>query len=289
MSALLDRTPAAPAQAGGAPPAPVRLGILYWSMQIPGQVAMRTGLEAELERIQKQQAERGATRIESIIRIAGDGQEGIERQIKQMRELIALDVDLIIVQPTDNAALAKPLREANRAGIPVVAYDQYISEGKLASFLTSDNYQAGFFGGEYIASRFPADQRIKLILVEYPHVSSTVARVNGFLDALEAYEQSFEILATYKAVEPKSGAAAGAKILVDFPEPGSIDVLFTVNDGGGLAVVDALSQAGRGEVMVATNDGDGRSIANIQAGRLTVIDLREQCIVTAYQRDFVCM
>lgn len=254
-----------------------RVGILYWSMQIPGQVAMREGLEVELEAINKLRSEKQQGLIESVVRVAGDGPEGIERQIVQMHELIQMGVDLIIVQPTDNAALGKPLIAANKAGIPVVAYDQYISAGTLTSFLTSDNYQAGYLGGEYTASLFPVEQELKLVLVEYPHVSSTVARVNGYLDALAAYGQKFKILATYEAVEPISGAKAGKGILKDFPDKGSIDAVFTVNDGGGLSVVDALAGAGRDEIMVATIDGDARSIANIREGRLTAIDCAQFC------------
>lgn len=256
---------------------PFRIGILYWSMEIPGQVAMRTGLEAELAVIVKRQKDAGERGIEAIVRVAGDGTEGIERQIKQMRELVELKPDLIIVQPTDNAALAAPLLAANAAGIPVVAYDQYISAGKLESFLTSDNYQAGYLCGEYTAAQFEDAHAIQLVLVEYPHVSSTVARVNGFIDALTAYEQPFKIRATYQAVEPKSGALAGQAILKDFPRQGSIDAVFTVNDGGGLAVVDALAEAGRSEILVATIDGDSRSVENIKSGRLTQIDCAQFC------------
>ncbi len=53
-----------------------------------------------------------------------------------MYELIDQKVDLIIVQPTDNAALAKPLIKANKQKNPVVAYEQYILGGKLHSFIT---------------------------------------------------------------------------------------------------------------------------------------------------------
>ncbi len=253
---------------------PIRVGALYWSMQIPGQVAMREGLEAELDAIRAQQPDRP---IELIAKVAGNGPEGIERQIGQMKELVAAGVDLIVAQPTDNAALAAPLLEANAAGIPVVAYDQYISKGKLASFVTSDNTQAGYLGGEYLASVFEDDKTIRLVLVEYPHVSSTVERVDGLIDALKAAKQPFEIVGTYEAVEPVGGAAAGAAILKDHPKAGSIDAIFTVNDGGGLAVVDALAKAGRTEIVVATVDGDSRSVDNIVAGRLTRIDSAQFC------------
>lgn len=254
-----------------------RIGVLYWSGNIPGQVAMSKGLEAEARRVNAEAVAKARPTVKLLIRTAGDGNSGIENQIRQMKELIHTKVDLLIVQPTDNAALAEPLRLANQAGIPVVAYDQYISGGTLAVYRTSDNYQAGHLDGEYIVSRFPKEKQLRIVLVEYPHVSSTVERVNGFLEALEQAGQKYRVLKSYTAVEPVGGAKAGAALLKDFPARGSIDVVFTVNDGGGLAVVDKLAKAGRNEIMVATIDGDPASVKNIRAGRLTVIDSAQFC------------
>ncbi len=256
---------------------PYQIGVLYWSMNIPGQVAMAQGLEAEAKAINLHAAENSGRGVSLVIRVAGDGNKGVENQIAQMRELLALKPDVLIVQPTDNAALAGPLREANAAGIPVVAYDQYISGGHLAVYLTSDNRQAGYLGGEYMASRFANDHSIRLILVEYPLVSSTVERLNGFLDGLRDQQQPFQVLKTYQAVEPVSGRQAAEAILRDFPKPGSVDVIFTVNDGGGLALVETLANAGRHEIQVATVDGDPASVVNVRQKRLTQIDAAQFC------------
>ncbi len=256
---------------------PWHVGVLYWSMNVPGQVAMRRGLESEVERVRAAAKSSGARGLRIESRVAGDGSEGIERQINQMNELISARVDLLIVQPTDSAALARPLRRANAEGIPVVTYDQYIYGGAIETYVTSDNYQAGFFDGEYIAARFPDEHTIDLVLVEYPHVSSTVERVNGFLDALSRHGQPMSIVGTYEAIEPRGGALAAAEILADFPDSASVDVVFTVNNGGGLAVVDALAEAGRREILVATIDGDQESVENIASGRLTVVDCAQFC------------
>ena len=253
------------------------VGVLYWSMNIPGQVAMRKGLEAEVDRINHMKETDNLPGIILVPNVAGDGVEGIENQIKQMDDLIEQQVDLIVVQPTDIAALSKSLQKANEVGIPVIAYDQHILGGNLTCFLTSDNYKAGYLDGEYVAANFPSDQTLKMVLVEYPHVSSTVARVDGYIDALEDYEQSFEILKTYSAVEPVGGAIAGSEILQDFPGKGSIDVIFAVNDGGGLAVVDALEKAGRDEIFLACVDGDPTSVENIRRGAITRIDSAQFC------------
>lgn len=272
MVSLLAWAPAVQAEE-----ASLRVGVLYWSMNIPGQVAMRRGLEAEAERINHAASASGRPTVELLPRVAGDGEAGIERQIVQMRALIALRPDILIVQPTDNAALVGPLREANRLNLPVVAYDQYISGGRLAAYVTSDNHQAGYLDGEYVADYFADDREIRLVLVEYPHVSSTVERLDGFLEALRDYQQPFRVVGQYKAVQPAEGRRVGQTILRDFPAPDSIDAIFTVNDGGGLEVVDILAAAGRTEIVVATIDGDPASVANIRAGRLTHIDAAQFC------------
>lgn len=264
---------AAPVSAGSRT---LRVGVLYWSMNIPGQVAMRKGLEAEADDINRVARARGLPGVELLPRVAGDGPEGIERQIGQMLEMVRLKPDIIIIQPTDNAALAAPLKAANQAGIPVVAYDQYINGGTLAAYVTSDNRQAGYLDGEYLAARFP-DKTIRLVLVEYPHVSSTVERLDGFLDALRDHKQPYQILKSYEAVEPAGGKKAAQEILRDFPQKGSIDALFTVNDGGGLSIVEALAKAGRTEIAVASIDGDPQSVENIRARRLTLIDSAQFC------------
>jgi ribose transport system substrate-binding protein len=255
----------------------LRVGVLYWSMNIPGQVAMRKGLEEEAQRINMTAKRQGLPSLQLIPRVAGDGAVGVERQVAQMFEMVRQNPDVIIVQPTDNAALAGPLRAANRANIPVVAYDQYISGGSLAAYISSDNHQAGYLDGEYIAAQFPDNQTVRLVLIEYPRVSSTVERLDGFLDALRDYHQAYRILKVYEAVEPVAGRLAGKQILQDFKNKGSIDAVFSVNDGGGLSVVDVLAAAGRTEILFSSIDGDPASVENILKHRLTHIDAAQFC------------
>ncbi|AZZ36643.1 sugar ABC transporter substrate-binding protein [Bdellovibrio sp. qaytius] len=254
-----------------------RVGVLYWSMNIEGQVAMRKGVE-EVALQLNQDLKKSNDHIKLIPYVAGDGEAGVANQIKQMDQMIDKDnVDIIIVQPTDNAALVAPLLKANAKKIPVVAYDQYIVKGEIASYITSNNYQAGYLDGEYLASMFADDYEMKLVLVEYPKVSSTVERVDGLMDALKTEKQKFKVIGTFEAVEPVSGKKAGADILAKFPNQNSIDAIFTVNDGGGLSVVEAIMAAKRNEIKIATVDGDPRSVKNIKASQNTVIDSAQFC------------
>ena len=142
-----------------------KVAALYWSMNIEGQVAMRKGLEEERQRINSEAKAKGGHTVKVIPYVAGDGEAGIKNQVAQFNDVATKGgVDLIIVQPTDNAALSEGLTLANSKNIPVVAYDQYIIGGKIMSYVTSNNYQAGTLDGEYIASRFKDEYEIKLTL-----------------------------------------------------------------------------------------------------------------------------
>lgn len=257
---------------------PLKIGVLYWSENIEGQVIMGKGLEDALKKYNKSIGKDHSKRpIELIKYVAGDGALGIKNQVKQFYELIEKSPDAIIVQPTDNAALGEPLQLANKKGIPVIAYDQYILGGKITSFITSNNYQAGFLNGEYIDSLFPNDTVVKIILVEYPMVSSTIDRVDGFFDALKEGKQKYKVLKSYRAVEPIAGQKAGKDLLKDFPNKGEVDVVFTINDGGGLALVKELIEAQRAEIIMATVDGDPLSVEKIMNDQIIKIDTAQFC------------
>lgn len=269
-AAILTSGPSPPAARG------FEVGVVYWSMNIPGQVAMRRGLEAEARAINRARPDRP---VRLLPFVGGNGDRGVENQIAAMRRLIARKPDAIILQPIDSAALARPVQEANAAGIPVVAYDQYVLEGELASYLTSNNRLAGRLDGEYLAHRFrdrTPDRPLRLVIVEYPYVSSTVERVEGLQDALHASMVPFEIVARYEAIEPRGGREAGEAIARAHPE-GSVDAVFTVNDGGGLGVLQALKQAGRTDLVMATIDGDPAAIDEIRRGGLVGIDTAQFC------------
>lgn len=259
-----------------APSRPYTVGVVYWSMNIPGQVAMRRGLEAEAAAINADSRKRP---VRLLPYVGGDGDPAVGRQIAAMRALIRRKPDAIILQPIDSAALSKPVQEANAAGIPVVAYDQYVLQGKLACYLSSNNRLAGYMDGEYLAQRFAgrtAQNPLRLVIVEYPYVSSTVERVEGLLDGLRDAKCPYRIVARYEGVEPIGGARAGRDIVRNHPV-GSLDAVFCVNDGGGLAVARVVREAKRKDILLATIDGDPAALAQIRGEGPIRVDTAQFC------------
>ena len=91
-----------------------KIAVLYWSMSIEGQVAMRKGLEEELQKINAEAKKKKGNTVKLIPYVAGDGEAGIKNQVAQFHEVVSKnDIDLIIIQPTDNAVLSEPLRRNN--------------------------------------------------------------------------------------------------------------------------------------------------------------------------------
>lgn len=255
-----------------------KVPVLYWSMKIEGQVLMRKGLEEEAQKFNSTKSLNNGDKVELIPYVAGEGREGITKQVEQFHAALKKNPDAIIIQPTDNAALSDGLIQSNRLKIPVIAYDQYIVGGNLSSFIASDNYQGGVDAADYIDSLYPyKKQELRIVVFEYPQVSSTTERVDGFFDGLRAKKRKFKVLERYQAVDPDSGKKAVAKFLKDYPEKDSVDVIFTVNDGGGLAVVKELWNKKRTEIKHATFDGDPLSVNNIREGKITVIDSAQFC------------
>lgn len=247
--------------------------VLYWSMKIEGQMAMRKGFEEEIHKFNSS----GADKINLQSYVAGEGRRGVLNQIQQMDEALKGNPHVIVIQPTDNSALARGLQQANTKGIPIIAYDQYIVNGNLASFLSSDNYQGGRDNGDYVDSFFEKGKTIRIVVFEYPRVSSTMDRVDGFFDSLRSRDRNFKVLKRYEAVDPGSGEAAAKEFLKDFPDKGSVDLIVTVNDGGGLSIVKSLWDKKRTEIKHATFDGDPASVENIKNKRLTIIDSAQFC------------
>ncbi|MFM6929868.1 MAG: substrate-binding domain-containing protein [Bdellovibrio sp.] len=147
--------------------------VFYWSSKIEAQVAMRKGLEEEIQKYNKTATDK----IELVPHVAVEGRQGVINQLTQLDGVFRLKPDALIIQPTDISIPSKALQEANAQNIPVFTFDQFILHGKIASYVASDNYQAGWDNGTYIASLFPKNQELKIVIFEYPIVSAVISRV----------------------------------------------------------------------------------------------------------------
>jgi ribose transport system substrate-binding protein len=103
---------------------------------------------------------------------------------------VALDMDLdgLIISPTNSSAAVTILSLAQKSSVPVVISDIGTDAGEYVSFISSDNYQGSYGLGKLLAQKMQAlnieDQRVGIIAIPQKRANGK-ARTAGFMKALD--------------------------------------------------------------------------------------------------------
>src|SRR4029450_8333390 len=101
-------------------------------------------------------------------------------QISEVEGFVTRGVSGIVLAPLDDAALASPVADAKRAGIPVVVIDSGLKGNDYVSFVATDNRKGGRLAGEQLATLLRDNG--KVVMLRYAEGSeSTEQREQGFL------------------------------------------------------------------------------------------------------------
>lgn len=65
------------------------------------------------------------------------------KQVSQIENLIARNVDALVIVPKDQSTLTNVLREAKKAGIKVISYDRLIKSPDIDIYISFDNERVG--------------------------------------------------------------------------------------------------------------------------------------------------
>jgi len=76
------------------------------------------------------------------------------RQLKDVEALISNRIDALVIIPHDGAAMAKAVRLAHEAGIPVLSYDRLITGCDLDLYVAFDNIRVGELQAQYVVDAF---------------------------------------------------------------------------------------------------------------------------------------
>ena len=77
-----------------------------------------------------------------------------DRQIEQIKEMMDLGIDVLVVTPVDLESLSDVLGQAKEQGIRIIVVDTNLSDDTLADCtITSDNYDAGVIVGRYFLTQ----------------------------------------------------------------------------------------------------------------------------------------
>ena len=129
----------------------------------------------------------------SVKFIVKDGKGRTAKQIMDIEDLIAQDVDVLITSPRDAKALTPVISRAYRQGIPVVLLSRRIEGGDFTLFITPDNRAIARKAVRYLGEKHPAGGSI-LMLMGLCNATTTTHRTLAFVEELVNFKQ-FEIVA----------------------------------------------------------------------------------------------
>lgn len=212
----------------------------------------------------------------------------IEQQVKDLENMIADEVDLLVIAAIDGESLSQVLADAKDAGIPVIAYDRLIMNTDAVSYYVSfDNYTVGTLQGQFVVDQLDLDNVDGPFNIEFtagdPADNNAGFFFNGAYDVLKPYieegklnvvsgQTQFDQVATAQW-NTETAMKRFQNILASYYSDGTVlDVALCSNDSTALGVAQAIETdyAGDNTVLVTGQDGDEANLANIVDGKQTM-------------------
>jgi ABC-type sugar transport system substrate-binding protein len=182
--------------------------------------------------------------------IFDDAQQKQENQIKAIRNFIQQDVDYIVVAPVVETGWETVLKEAKKAGIPVILSDRQmkLSDNSLYTAWVGGNFlkegqDAVAWLNKYVAKIGKADKDLNVVLIQGTIGSSAqVGRTQGITEGL-AKNPKYHLLAKQTG---EFTQAKGQEVMESFLKAyPNIDVVFCENDNEAFGAIDAIKAAGK--------------------------------------------
>ena len=168
-------------------------------------------------------------------------------QVSEVQGFVSRGVSGIVLAPLDDAALAPPVADAKRSGIPVVVIDSGLKGDDYVSFVATDNRKGGRLAGEHLAELL--NDNGKVVMLRYAEGSeSTMQREEGFLEAIGAHKGVAVLSANQYGGADVEGAYKKSEALLSRYKraDGSLDIngIFTPNESTTLAMLRVLQANG---------------------------------------------
>lgn len=108
------------------------------------------------------------------------------RQISDIENLVAGNVDVLVTSPRDGRAMMPVIARAYRAGIPVVLLTRQIEGSEYTSFISPDDAGIGRDAARHLADVLGGKGDV-LMLEGVPTASTAILRTRGFREELKRY------------------------------------------------------------------------------------------------------
>jgi ABC-type sugar transport system, periplasmic component len=177
-------------------------------------------------------------------------------QISQIENFITSGVDLIMVHPSDAAAVETVCGEALAAGIKVMCWDDPM-ENTTANWVldnTALGVDIGKAAAAFINEHYTVDNKAKVCTIGYPSTKVLLERETGIKEGLEEYcdEGVYEIVASVEGIEANNAQTNVETVLQAHPDA---SIFVGVGAGAMIGANEALLQTFGGAGNIPENVG----------------------------------
>jgi len=187
-------------------------------------------------------------------------------QVSQIQDLITQQVKAIIYIPAGATAAGVPVREAKKAGIPVVAVDRNPPDEPATSFVATKSVEGARTLGDYVC-KITGGKGVVGIIQGQIGTTPEIDRAKGFNEAMAACP-GLKVVAQQasKAWAQDEGFAIAQDMLQRHPD---ITVFFGRADALALGAAQAVKVANVDhKVVVVGFDGDVAALKAVRDGKL---------------------
>ncbi|MPY45904.1 sugar ABC transporter substrate-binding protein [Streptomyces phyllanthi] len=188
------------------------------------------------------------------------------RQNKQLEEMIAAKVDVLLVDAVDAKTIAAGIEKAKDADIPVIAYDR-LAEGPIDAYVSHDNELVGEVQGRALVEALGSKASTsRIVMMNGSLADPNTARFKQ--GALSELDGKVVIAKQYDTREwlPEVAKTNMEKAIKSIGLS-RIAAVYSANDGMAGAVIDALKEAGVSKVPPVTGqDADLPAVQRIVSG-----------------------
>ena len=191
--------------------------------------------------------------------ISRDARQRGDKQLDQIYELISMKPDGIFISAVDWEQIAPALKEAQRAGIPIIALDASPDLQPVAATVSTNPHTAGRLCAEDLQSRLG---RCEILVLDQPGNQYSESFMQGFRESLgEGYIIVGE---SNGGGQLAQSSIACASMLEEHAEA---DVIVAINDQSAIGALASMERAGLdGKLLLYGVDGSPQARAAVEKG-----------------------
>jgi ribose transport system substrate-binding protein len=202
-----------------------------------------------------------------IIWVGPENEGDRRQQIELVQNFISRQVDAIVLAPTDDSALVRPVEEAVARSIPVIVIDSGLKSHKQTSFVATDNVEGGRLGARHLGKVLGGKGNV--ILLRYQEGSaSTTNREDGFLEVMASDFPDIKLISTnqYAGNTKETAFQASQNLLNKFAD---VNGIFCVNESAVFGMMRALDTAGKsGKITLVGFDTSDALLEGMERGTI---------------------